>query len=132
MDKKKIVALMLAMSLGSLVGSVAAEPVANKLNFCAKRSGSISSGTVAAGQQGVIYGPYTVTCGTTSHHFNVRGASGQLPVIVQRLQGGSWASVTSPTYDPSGRFGAGTFRLLLDNMHGRNSVSYTGGFTVPM
>jgi len=125
-------AVVLAVSLGSLAGSVTAEPAPNTLDFCTKRSGSISPGSVAAGQQRVIYGPYTVKCGTTSHHFNVRAASGQIPVIVQRLSGGGWSSVTAPTYQPSGRFGAGTFRLLLDNSHSRTSVTYTGSFTVPM
>lgn len=132
MDKKKIVALMLAMSMGAWVGSVAAEPVANKLNFCTKRSGAISPGTVAAGQQRVIYGPYTVTCGTTSHHFNVRGASGQIPVVVQRLQHGSWSAVTGRVYDPSGRFGSGTFRVVVDNRQSGTSISYTGSYSVPM
>ncbi|MDE1196197.1 MAG: hypothetical protein PW896_13720 [Pseudomonas sp.] len=132
MDKKKIVALMLAMSLGSLVGSVTAEPAANNLNFCTKRSGSISSGTVAARQEKVIYGPYIVTCGTTSHHFNIRGASGQTPVVVQRLQHGSWSAVTGRVYDPSGRFGSGTFRVVVDNRQSDTSISYTGTYSVPM
>jgi len=123
---------MLIVSLGGLAGTVAAEPVANTQNFCTKRSGSIPSGTVPAGQLQVIFGPYRVSCGTTSHHFNVRGASGQLPVIVQQHRGGNWSSVTTPGYSPSGHYGAGTFRLVLDNSRGRSSVSYTGSFTVPM
>jgi hypothetical protein len=132
MDKKKIMALMLAMSLGALVGSAAAEPVANNLNFCTKRSGSISSGTVGARQEKVIYGPYTVTCGTTSHHFNIRGASGQIPVVVQQLQNGSWSAVTGRVYDPSGRFGSGTFRVVADNRQSETPISYTGSYSVPM
>jgi hypothetical protein len=89
-------------------------------------------GSRGAQQEKVIYGPYKVTCGTTSHHFNVKGASGQVPVIVQQLKYGSWASITAATYDPSGRFGAGTLRLVIDNRQSNTSVSYTGTFVVPM
>lgn len=132
MNKKNIAAALLAIGLASLTGSALAEPVANNLNFCTKRSGSISPDTVAPRQEKVIYGPYTVTCGTTNHHFTVRGASGQIPVVVQQYRGGSWSPVTPTTYDPSGRFGAGTFRLVIDNRRTQTSVSYTGSFTVPM
>ncbi|MFK3969900.1 hypothetical protein ACI2KS_04140 [Pseudomonas sp. NPDC087358] len=132
MNKKNIAAALLAISLASLTGSALAEPVANNLNFCTKRSGSISPGTVAPRQEKVIYGPYTVTCGTTNHHFTVRGASGQIPVKVQKYVNGNWNSVTSPTYDPSGRYGSGTFRLVIDNLRNERSASYRGSFTVPM
>jgi len=131
MNKNKMAAVVLALGLSQLAGTVMAAPAVN-LNFCTKRSGTISPGTVAARQQQVIYGPYTVTCGTTSHHFTVRGASGQTPVTVQQLRGGSWSAVTGRTYDPSGRFGAGTFRLMLDNTQSSTSASYAGSYSVPM
>ena len=131
MNKNKIAAIILALGLGQLAGTVMAEPAAN-LNFCTKLSGTITVGTVGARQEKVIYGPYTVRCGTTSHHFQVSGASGQLPVKVQKLTNGSWVSVTSPTYDPSGRYGAGTYRLVLDNLGNGQSASYRGRYSVPM
>lgn len=132
MNKKTMSVVLLAFSLGSLAGVTSAEPNPINLNFCTKLSGSIASGQVAAHQQQVIYGPYTVKCGTTNHHFNVRGSSGQIPVIVQQLRGGSWSAVIEETYEPRGPFGAGTFRLVLDNRQGQTSVSYTGSYTVPM
>ena len=132
MFKKKMNSLILAASLASLAGLAAAEPAAINLNFCTKISGAIPAGTVNPNEERVIYGPYTVTCGTTSHHFNVTGASGQVPVFVQQLQGGSWSSITRPMYDPSGLFGAGTFRLVIDNRQNPKSTSYSGSYVVPM
>lgn len=132
MKKKSITSFALALGIASFVPFVTAQPLASNLNFCTKLSGSIAPGTVAAREQRVIHGPYTVKCGTTSHHFNVRGASGQVPVIVQQFRGGSWSAVTGKTYDPSGRFGAGTFRLIIDNLQESTSVSYTGSYVVPM
>lgn len=132
MNKNKMAVLMLCLGLGPLAGEAAAQPVSANPIFCTKLSGSISSGTVAPRQQQVIYGPYNVKCGTTSHHFNVRGASGQVPVILQRFSGGGWSAVTGRTYDPSGRFGAGTFRLVIDNSTSPTPVSHTGSYTVPM
>ncbi|MFP3923216.1 MULTISPECIES: hypothetical protein [Pseudomonas] len=132
MFKKKMTSLILAASLASLAGVTAAQPIASTMNFCTKISGAIPAGTVNPGEQQVIYGPYTVTCGTTSHHFNVTGASGQVPVFVQQLQAGSWSSVTGKTYDPSGLFGAGTFRLVIDNVQSPVPTSYSGSYVVPM
>lgn len=132
MFKKKMTSLILVASLVSLAGVTAAQPAASTMNFCTKISGAIPAGTVNAGEQQVIYGPYTVTCGTTSHHFSVTGASGQVLVIVQKLQGGSWSPVTGKTYDPSGLFGAGTFRLVLDNVQSPAPTRYSGSYVVPM
>jgi hypothetical protein len=129
---KKMITLTLAACLTSLAGAATAQPAANTFNFCTKKSGTISSGHVGVQQEKVIYGPYKVTCGTTSHHFNVKGASGQVPVTVQQLKNGGWASITAATYDPSGRFGAGIFRLVIDNRQSNTPVSHTGTFVVPM
>jgi hypothetical protein len=52
--------------------------------------------------------------------------------IPKQLQGGSWSSVTGKTYDPSGLFGAGTFRLVIDNRQNPKSTSYSGSYVVPM
>jgi hypothetical protein len=132
MNKNKIASLIFALSLIQMTEYVSAEPAVGKANFCTKRSGAISPGRVAPRQEAVIFGPYSVKCGTTSHHFQVRGASGQLPVKVQRMVNGGWTSVTSSTYDPSGNYGSGTFRLVLDNRQNAGSASYKGSFTVPM
>lgn len=132
MNNKKIAIFMLALSVSSFTAVASAGPNPINLNFCTKLSGAIPAGVVVPRQQHVVYGPYTVKCGTTQHHFNVRGPSGQIPVIVQQLRGGSWSAVSAPTYDPSGAFGAGTFRLVLDNVQGDTPVSYTGSYTVPM
>lgn len=132
MFKKKMTLLILAASLTSLSGVTAAQPAPSTLNFCTKMSGAIPAGTVNPRDEKVIYGPYKVTCGTTSHHFKVRGASGQVPVVVQQLRGGSWSSVSGTTYDPSGLFGAGTFRLVIDNLQSPTPTSYSGSYVVPM
>ncbi|TDV69814.1 hypothetical protein [Pseudomonas sp. LP_7_YM] len=131
MNKKAMTVLLLALGLGSLGGVASAEPNGANLNFCTKLSGSISSGTAAPGQMKVIYGPYTVKCDATFHRFTVRGASGQLTVKVEKRVGDSWNAITPPTYDPSGSYGAGTFRLVLDNLT-NHTVSYRGSFSVPM
>ena len=132
MNKKTMAALVVSLGILCVAPFVAAQPVANNFNFCTKLSGSIAPGTVGPREQRVIHGPYTVKCGTTSHHFSVRGASGQVPVILQQFRGGNWSAVTGKTYDPSGSFGAGTFRLVIDNLQGQASVSYTGSYVVPM
>jgi hypothetical protein len=132
MSKKETVVFIMALGLAQLSGQVNADPVRSASNFCTKKSGVITPGIVGHGQDKVIYGPYTVTCGTTSHHFRVMGASGQLPVQVQKFSGSTWSSVTASTYDPSGNYGAGIFRLVLNNRNNAYQVSYRGSFVVPM
>jgi len=53
MNKNKIAAIILALGLGQLAGTVMAEPEAT-LNFCTKLSGTITAGTVGASQEKVI------------------------------------------------------------------------------
>jgi hypothetical protein len=129
---KKMITLTLAACLTSLAGAATAQPAANTFNFCTKKSGTISPGTLGARERKVIYGPYTVTCGTTSHHFSVRGASGQVPVFIEQLRSGQWSPITERTFDPAGRFGAGTFRLVIDNRQSPSPVTYAGSYVVPM
>lgn len=83
-----------------------------------------------AKQQKVIFGPYTSQC-AGSHSFQVRGAPAYPRIVIQQLVNGSWNSVTAMSYNPSGRFEAGTFRVILDNSHYNNIQTYAVNFSVP-
>lgn len=129
---KKIVAWVLALGLAQFGGMAVAEPGQNiwtPLNkICLQHNGTIYPSVAAPGERKVVYGPYTAKCPTSYHKFQLN----VVPVVVEKLTNGIWVHVPTTLYSPVGKFGAGTFRVILDNQKGLTPVSYRGTFSVPL
>ncbi|WP_285426465.1 hypothetical protein [Pseudomonas sp. efr-133-TYG-103a] len=131
MKSKNVIALMLALGMAQVSHSATAAPGAQAVQ-CYKYSSQMSPGVAAPGEYKVIHS-YTVKCGTTMHHLTVRTQQGSVqPVTVERLQGGRWVVVASNAYDPSANWGAGSFRVILNNRNGNAPVGYRGSFSLPL
>jgi hypothetical protein len=131
---KKIAALVLVLGCVQLSGNAVAEPVQGWLTplnkLCLINRGNIYRGVAAPGELKVVYGPYTAKCATTYHTFRLTGPA---LVKVQQLQGGVWTDRSEPVASPSSQYGAGTYRLVIDNRGKQTPISYNGGtFAVPL
>lgn len=134
---KKICALVLALGLSQFAGAAVAEPKQNIWTpldkMCFLHNGTIYPSVAGPGEYKTVYGPYTGKCATSYHKFQVRNALGLMaPVVVERLEGGTWTQFRRNVSDPSEQFGAGTFRIMLDNRGKQTPVHYKGTFSVPL
>lgn len=129
---KKTYVLLLALGLTQFGGMAVAEPGQNiwtPLNkICLQHNGTIYPSVAAPGEKKAVYGPYTAKCPTSYHKFQLN----VVPVVVEKLTNGIWIQVQTNPYSPVGQFGAGTFRVMLDNQTGLTPVSYRGTFSVPL
>jgi hypothetical protein len=131
-EQEKIAALFLALSLTQTTTVATAGPAPISGVQCFRFSGQMSPGVAAAGEYKVIHS-YSVKCGTTLHNLTVRTQRGSLqPVTVERQQGGYWSVVAREAYDPTINWGAGNFRVILDNRSGKTPVAYRGSFSLPL
>lgn len=134
---KKIAALVLALGLVQVGGAAVAEPRQNiwtPLNqMCWVNNGTLIPGVAGPGEYKVIHGPYTAKCATTYHKFIVRDGTGSMsPVVVEKLVGGSWSQFKRNVFDPYEQYGAGTFRIVIDNKGNPKPVHYRGSFSIPL
>jgi hypothetical protein len=134
---KKIGALVLALGLVQIGGMAVAEPRQNiwtPLNkICFLHNGTIFPGVAGPGERKVVYGPYTAKCATSYHKFNVLNGRGLMtPLVVERLVGGTWSEFKKNVFSPSAQFGAGTFRIVIDNKGNQQPIHYKGSFSVPL
>jgi hypothetical protein len=129
---KKIGALVLALGLMQVGGMAVAEPSARPTFLpdlsCLRHNGTIYPGIVPAGQQGVIYGPYSTKCGRLAHIFRLS----ILEANVEQLINGSWATVVYKQSNINKNLGSGTFRVVYDNRASTLPQSYNGSFSVPL
>ncbi|MFY1665029.1 hypothetical protein [Pseudomonas sp. Pseu.R1] len=131
MNKKKWMALALAMSIAPIANVALAEPAAKAMP-CLRYSGQMAPGIAAPGEYKIIHS-YRVSCGTSLHNLTVRTQRGALqPITVQRNDGGGWVTVARDAHDPTVNWGGGNFRVILDNMNGKAPIAYRGSFSVPL
>lgn len=131
MDKNKIVGMVLALGLSQMVCTAVAAPAAQAFP-CFRNSSQMSPGVAQPGEYKVVHS-YTVNCGTTLHNLILRTQRGaQQPMTVERLNGGSWSIVARDAYDPTVNWGAGSFRVILDNKNGKTPIAYRGSFSLPL
>ncbi|MDB6143015.1 MAG: hypothetical protein JWP80_2059 [Pseudomonas sp.] len=133
----KIGALVLALGLVQIGGMAVAEPQRNiwtPINkMCWINNGTIIPGVAQAGEYKVVHGPYTANCATGYHKFFVRDGSGSMsPVVVEKLQGGAWVPFKSNVFDPYEQYGAGTFRIVINNKGNPKPIHYKGSFSIPL
>jgi hypothetical protein len=134
---KKIAAWVLALGLVQVGGTAVAEPQRNiwtPLNkMCWMNNGTLIPGVVGPGQSKVIHGPYTASCATAYHKFFVRNGIGLMsPVVVEKLTGGAWGAFKTNVYDPFEQYGAGTFRIVINNEGNAKPIHYKGSFSIPL
>ncbi|WP_397449731.1 hypothetical protein [Pseudomonas sp. NA-150] len=134
---KKTGALILALGLISFSAMTTAEPRQGPWTpisqMCFLHNGTIYPTVAAAGEYKVVYGPYSGKCANSYHKFTVKAVGGLwLPLIVERLDGGTWREIRSNLYSPSEQFGAGTFRIIFNNKANPLPVRYQGTYSVPL
>ena len=134
---KKIGVLLLALGLSQVSGWAMAEPKQgpwtpiNKI--CFQHNGTIYPTVAGAGEYKTVYGPYTGKCANSYHKFTVKAVGGLwLPLVVERLDGGTWTQIRKNLYSPYEPFGPGTFRIVFDNRNNPRPVTFQGTFSVPL
>jgi len=131
MNKKTMAALVVALGVVSVTNMAVAAPAAQAFP-CFRNSSQMSPGVAQAGEYKVIHS-YNVSCGTTLHNLTVRTQRGAIqPITVERNQGAGWVTVTRDAYDPTVNWGAGSFRVILDNRNGKTPIAYRGSFSLPL
>lgn len=132
---KKIAACVLALGMTQVGGAVVAEPAVRppfSLNLsCLRHNGTVYPGVVAAGQEKIVYGPYTSKCGSIAHIFQFSAASSMRVVIEQQING-SWSQVLHKKININHRLGGGTFRVKIDNRTGPAAMPYKASFSIPL
>jgi hypothetical protein len=101
--------------------------------MCFRNNGTIYESIVNIGEYKVVHGPFTTKCGSTAHSIQLRTIAGErLPVVIEQLSEGAWATVVDKALDPYQKLGNGTFRAVLDNREGPTPVRYKGTFSLPL